>query len=1036
MKQLKITSLWLVLTAVSLFAGCAKFDEPDAMVGKTRVTVTVSPSGTRTVNDGSKTLWAEGDEISVFQTISGGSEFTNEKFTVTDVPGGIFTGSISGTIEASKSYDWYAVYPYIASIPSPANKGSKGYITVGENMQIQNGPDSRAHLAGSKMSAWACAKGVAGDGKVSLVMHQFASVIAVKVTNLTGKEVEISSVNITADNNIAGTYFADITGESPVLVPSGEGYVYKSVGLNVSNAVLSAGTSGRFYMAVTPFTASGLKVSVNGVEKTLSFGKDVEFQAGHIKTIPFELDEFSEMENLSVSEAYARVDDGKTYLIHGTVGKIENTTYGNFNLSDDSKSIYIYGLLTPDGQAKKFSTLGVKEGDNITVRGSVVTYDNTVEVKNAIFVSSDAPADIELSSPAVQSADATSVSVDCRSINAPSGAAFDAAWIAEWIKDCSFEGGKLTVTFETNTSSSQRSADIAIILNDAQGYELVTKTITLTQNGTGEDSSWTRVTAVSDITSGGTFIIGYEATANSGVLVPMRNEGSANSTTEGFMYAGTGTGSSSDGSTIDMSDVSDSERYSVEIVSSTAVPGAVCIKVGNLFVGGENTKNKCKLYSAQSANTSFEASIAENDVVTLKIGACSSYNTLQYNVSSPRFALYTGGQKNLVLYKKSGGGSGEGQFTVRTLNASGVTSSTATLGASYSNATQVPSIAYFMYGTSSSALTKTAYCNENLTSLSGSFSASLYGLSASTTYYYKAYVQVGDTTLGGAVSSFTTSSASSGGSTSTAGWFELPSIADSDHNRIDDKNSTYYYAYHKFSNGSSKRRNYSVCYSSQHHCPMWVAAPRHDCYEGSSGRTGGYGKDPDIPANIQYNSSDTGGGCNKGHMLGSAERTCSKEANKQVFYYTNIAPQYSSGFNNGGGGWNKLEDYIDTKVCADTLYEVVGCYFEAFTDGYGYSASPKTISYGGRNDVHCPTMFYYAVLRTKNGNTGKAVKDCSADQLQCVAFVRSHNNGLKGQAVTQKEMMSISDLEKLTGFEYFVNVPNAPKGTFNPSDWL
>lgn len=31
--------------------------------------------------------------------------------------------------------------------------------------------------------------------------------------------------------------------------------------------------------------------------------------------------------------------------------------------------------------------------------------------------------------------------------------------------------------------------------------------------------------------------------------------------------------------------------------------------------------------------------------------------------------------------------------------------------------------------------------------------------------------------------------------------------------------------------------------------------------------------------------------------------------------------------------------------------------------------------------------------------------------------------------------MSISDLEKLTGFKYFVNVPNAPKNTFNASDW-
>ena len=31
--------------------------------------------------------------------------------------------------------------------------------------------------------------------------------------------------------------------------------------------------------------------------------------------------------------------------------------------------------------------------------------------------------------------------------------------------------------------------------------------------------------------------------------------------------------------------------------------------------------------------------------------------------------------------------------------------------------------------------------------------------------------------------------------------------------------------------------------------------------------------------------------------------------------------------------------------------------------------------------------------------------------------------------------MSVSDLEKITGFTYFPNVPNAPKGSFSASDW-
>ena len=274
-----------------------------------------------------------------------------------------------------------------------------------------------------------------------------------------------------------------------------------------------------------------------------------------------------------------------------------------------------------------------------------------------------------------------------------------------------------------------------------------------------------------------------------------------------------------------------------------------------------------------------------------------------------------------------------------------------------------------------------------------------------------------------------------------SGWYELPSEVDSNGDGRDDNNSTLYYAHHLCAGGeknaqkSGAARNYSVCFSSEHHCPVWVAAPRHSMYRGSSGRSDSYGKDPDIPADIQYSSKQTGGGCNKGHMVGSAERTSSSATNKQVFYYTNIAPQYSGTFNTGGGAWNNLEDHIDGLVCADTLYEVVGCYFEQYTDTYGNTGKPAKISFGGRSDVSRPTMFYYALLRTKKGNSGKSVKDCSASELQCAAFVICHEQS-KGHKPESRDIISIEELEALTGFSYFDNVPNAPKSVVVPSDWL
>lgn len=273
------------------------------------------------------------------------------------------------------------------------------------------------------------------------------------------------------------------------------------------------------------------------------------------------------------------------------------------------------------------------------------------------------------------------------------------------------------------------------------------------------------------------------------------------------------------------------------------------------------------------------------------------------------------------------------------------------------------------------------------------------------------------------------------------GWYELPVIdySSSGSYLIDNNDKNLYYAHHMCAGnekgpGGKTARNYTVCYSAEHHCPVWVAAPRHKMYQSGASRTDAYGKDPAIPSNIQYNSKSTGGGCNKGHMLGSAERLSSTATNKQVFYYTNIAPQYSDTFNTGGGGWNTLEDWVDGQVCSDTLYVVIGAYFETYTDKRGNTDSPTTISFGGRSDVTRPSMFYYVLLRTKNGSSGKALKDCTASEIKCAAFVRSHKTPKK-TAVSSMDMMSVSDLEKLTGFTYFPNVPQAPKSTYNASDW-
>ncbi|MCQ2140321.1 MAG: DNA/RNA non-specific endonuclease [Bacteroidales bacterium] len=489
--------------------------------------------------------------------------------------------------------------------------------------------------------------------------------------------------------------------------------------------------------------------------------------------------------------------------------------------------------------------------------------------------------------------------------------------------------------------------------------------------------------------------------------------------------------------------------------------GTVVLTLGGTS-GAWTLSNGTKLLGATSEKklawgsgiTTWTISIGTNSATIQN--KTTGYGRFLYNVGAPRFTTYTSATSNTMmlpqLYRKaatSGGGTpttppDASNTEVVTGGAGSLTTSTVTLYGNYSGAVTAPREAGFEWGLTQD-FGNEAMAQTSLTTTSGTFNARLTGLTAGATYYYRAYIIVNEGGIFnyhyGSVASFTvpedTTTPSSNG-----GWYELPYMnpVKSGSYLMNGDRSNEWYAYHMCTGGEKgpggkTARNYTVCYSGKHHCTMWVAAPRHAMYDGGSGRNDSYRRDGAIPADIQYSSKSTGGGCNKGHMLGSAERTSSVATNKDVFYYPNIAPQLSSGFNTGGGGWNLLEDWVDGQVCADTLYEVVGCHFEAFKDGYGYTVTPKTISFGGRNDVTMPTMFYYILLRTKSGNSEKALKDCSASELKCAAFVRAHTNSLKGQKPTRQEMMSVADLEKITGYTYFVNVPNAPKDTFSPSDW-
>ena len=208
--------------------------------------------------------------------------------------------------------------------------------------------------------------------------------------------------------------------------------------------------------------------------------------------------------------------------------------------------------------------------------------------------------------------------------------------------------------------------------------------------------------------------------------------------------------------------------------------------------------------------------------------------------------------------------------------ATGVGVAGATLNATFARVPTAPYAPHsprFVYGTSVSALTQTASDNTTLiTSSSGSFSAALSGLSANTTYYYKALLDVWDADAGkyvtveGTVRQFTTASASGGQGGNpeayAASWlinYEIPatdvSLTSTSKPYHGTENEKYYgsesdgqgqtqaYIYnpasnrrrivtHTFMYNRKTLRNFSLLFDYDKKCALWVAyAANNDCWK-------------------------------------------------------------------------------------------------------------------------------------------------------------------------------------------------------------
>ena len=234
-----------------------------------------------------------------------------------------------------------------------------------------------------------------------------------------------------------------------------------------------------------------------------------------------------------------------------------------------------------------------------------------------------------------------------------------------------------------------------------------------------------------------------------------------------------------------------------------------------------------------------------------------------------------------------------------------------------------------------------------------------------------------------------------------SGYMETPLIT------TDDNMS---YVFHNFP-GKTNVRNYAMLYDKKYKVAYWVAYPLHASYIGSTGRTDAWAFDPSIPSGDQVDlSSSFGNGYDRGHQIPSGDRTASSDLNRTTFYYSNMTAQTSS---MNQGIWNNLEQQVRTWMAkGDTLYVVTGASIKSSTD--------QTITYAKGSAI---PKYYYKALALKKGDTYYTIGFKIAN-----AVIPSPNT-------YNSFRISVSDLEKETGFTFFPKLSAETKGTIDSSIW-
>ena len=241
------------------------------------------------------------------------------------------------------------------------------------------------------------------------------------------------------------------------------------------------------WLTVSPVSGSAGKTTV-----TFEADKTVDGRTAELKlTCNGKTQNINVIQGLSTvsSATCAEVIAGpesKTYRVTGTVTSIANTTYGNWYLTDETGTLYIYGTLDAQGNEKNFASLGIDVGDIVTVEGPKTVYGTTVELVNVTVIAIEKSLvkvdslDIEDGQLPLEGGDFT-VSLTCKTSNGISVEIPEDA--QEWLSIVAISGGSApTVKFHV-AANTGGDREATIVFNTTDGKKNYSSETTIYQKG-------------------------------------------------------------------------------------------------------------------------------------------------------------------------------------------------------------------------------------------------------------------------------------------------------------------------------------------------------------------------------------------------------------------------------------------------------------------------------------------------------------------------------------------------------------------------